>query len=263
MTYEDNLSSGNLPTINRSLILEEHGSVNGFGTQFGLQVQKSFSHGYTVAVSAQDNRGSLNTPNPRYVVGNDFALKATRVWINNEKTGRKLTLGAGVDHTRDIRNRVFTLTSAIGPESLGGTLASGNKLTLEAFGVYTAKLMGHPYSVESEGLYSSFSKSSTNVLGGYVLGQFSVFDTKEVGDLDPFLRYDFVRLSRRGSGEALQQAIRTGINYNLPYSHKLINFHVEYARNFVCGPIAIVPQNRSLNELGLELRFSLTRYVRH
>jgi len=33
LSRDDNLSSGNLPTINRSLILEEHGSTNTFGAQ--------------------------------------------------------------------------------------------------------------------------------------------------------------------------------------------------------------------------------------
>ena len=38
LSREDNLSLGNLPRINRSLILEEHGSTGSFGTQFGIQV---------------------------------------------------------------------------------------------------------------------------------------------------------------------------------------------------------------------------------
>ncbi len=264
LAYEDNLSSGNLPTINRSLILEEHGSVNSFGTQFGFQVQKALPRGYTLALSAQDNRGSLNTPNPRFVVGNDLAIKLTRSLINNQKSGTKLTIGTGVDHTRDIRNRMFTLASVVGAESLGGTLASGNKLTFEAYAVYTGKLKKHSFTIESEGLHSNFSSSATHVGGGYVLGQFSVFDTKQRGELDPFLRYDWVRLGRESiAGLAVQQAIRTGFNYNLPYSHKLVNLHLEYARNFIHGPIAIVPLDRAFNELGLELRFNVTRYVRH
>ena len=264
LAYEDNLSSGNLPTINRSLILEEHGSVNSFGTQFGFQVQKALPRDYTLAFSAQDNRGSLNTPNPRYVVGNDLAMKLTRSLINNEKSGTKLTIGAGLDHTRDIRNRMFTLASAVGAEPIGGTLASGNKLTFEAYAVYTGKLKNHSFTVESEGLHSSFSISATHVGGGYVLGQFSVFDTKQRGDLDPFLRYDWVQLGQHSIvGVAVQQAIRTGLNYNLPYSHKLASLHVEYARNYIHGPIAIVPQSSAFNELGLELRFNVTRYVRH
>ena len=264
LTYEDSLPSGNLPTISRSLILEEHGSVNSFGTQFGFQIQKSLSSKNTIAFSAQDNRGSFNTPHPRYVVGNDLAVKLTRSVINNDKTGRKLTVGVGADHTRDIRNRTFTLSSAIGADALGGTTASGNKLTFEAYGVYTDKFKGHLFTIDSEGLHSNFSQSGTHVGGGYVLGQFSLFDKHRIGDLDPFFRYDFVRLGRESvAGLAFQQAIRTGVNYNLPFTHKLANFHVEYSRNAIRGPATIVPHARSFNELGLELRFSLTRYIRH
>ena len=132
ISREDNLSSGNLPTINRSLILEEHGSVNSFGTQFGVQVRKALSTRFSIALSAQDNRGSLNTDNPRYSIGNSLAAKLTGIAINDEKNGRKLTYGFGVDRTRDIRNRTFTLASAIAAEPLGGTEATGNKLLLKA-----------------------------------------------------------------------------------------------------------------------------------
>ncbi len=59
ISREDNLSSGNLPTINRSLILEEHGSVNGFGTHWGAQFFKAFSDRTTVAFSAPHNIGSV------------------------------------------------------------------------------------------------------------------------------------------------------------------------------------------------------------
>lgn len=58
LTLEDYQSSGNLPTINRSLILEEHGSVFSFGTQFGIQVVKALSRRYSLSASAQDNRAA-------------------------------------------------------------------------------------------------------------------------------------------------------------------------------------------------------------
>ncbi len=264
LSREDNLSSGNLPTINRSLILEEHGSVNSFGTQFGIQVQKTLSPKVTLAVSAQDNRGSLNVPVSRYVIGNSLAAKFIVLGINDEKNSRKLTYGFGIDHTRNIRNRTFTLASSIAGESLGGTEATGNKLSFEGDATYTAKIGSHPYTLETEGLFSNFSRSNTNVGGAYFQGQFSIFDTENYGDLDPFIRYDFVRLSRQSiNGSALQQAFRAGINYNLPYTRKLANFHVEYVRNSVRGPVAIVPVNRSFNELRFEFRFSVTRYTRH
>lgn len=264
LSREDNLSSGNLPTINRSLILEEHGSVNSFGPQFGIQVQKTLSPKVTLSVSAQDNRGSLNVPVSRYVVGNSLAAKFTVLGINDEKNSRKFTYGFGVDHTRDIRNRTFTLASAIAAESLGGTEATGNKLSFEGDATYTAKIGNHLYTLEGEGIFSNFSRSNTNVGGAYFQGQFSIFDTEKFGDLDPFIRYDFVRLSRQTINEsAFQQAFRAGINYNLPYTRKLANFHVEYVRNSVRGPLKIVPINRSFNEFRFELRFSVTRYTRH
>ncbi len=264
ISREDNLSSGNLPTINRSLILEEHGSVNSFGTQFGIQVQKALSPKVTLAVSAQDNRGSLNVPVSRYAIGNSLAAKLTVLGVNDEKSGRKLTYGFGVDHTRDIRNRNFTLSSSIAGESLGAAEATGNKLSFEGDATYTAKIGSHPYTLETEGLFSNFSRSNTNVGGAYFQGQLSIFDTEKYGDLDPFIRYDFVRLSRNSiNGSAFQQAFRAGINYNLPNTRKLANFHVEYVRNSVRGPVAIVPVNRSFNELRFEFRLSVTRYTRH
>jgi hypothetical protein len=264
LSREDNLSSGNLPVISRSLILEEHGSVNSFGTQFGVQVQKALSPRYTVALSAQDNRGSLNQPVSRYVIGNSLAAKLNALPINDERRGRKLSYGFGVDHTRDIRNRTFTLSSAISAEALGGTAASGNKLSLEGDIAYTARVGKHPYTIESEMLYSDFSRSKTHVGGGYAQAQVSVFDTERAGDLDPFVRYDFVRLGRAGvNRSALQQALRVGINYNLPYTRKLANLHIEYARNSVRGPVEIIPIERSFGEFRIELRVSVTRYIRH
>lgn len=264
ISREDNLSSGNLPTINRSLILEEHGSVNSFGTQFGVALQKALSPRYTLALSAQDNRGSLNQDNPRYAVGNSLAAKLNAVAINEEAKGRKLTWGVGFDDTRDIRDRTFTLASAIGGEPLGGTEATGNKLSFEGDIAYTARLGSHPYTIEAEGLLSNFSGSKTTVGGGYAQAQVSLFDTEQAGDLDPFVRYDAVVLSRSAiNGKALQQAFRAGINYNLPYSKKLVNLHLEYVRNSVSGARAMVTEERAFNEFRLELRFNVTRYIRH
>lgn len=264
LSREDNLSSGNLPTINRSLILEEHGSVNSFGPQIGVEMQKTLSSRYTLALSAQDNRGSLNQDRPRYVVGNSLAAKLTALAIKDDRRGRQLTLGVGIDQTRDIRDRTFTLASAISQEALGGTKASGNKLTVEGDIAYTGRIRAHPFTLESEGLQSNFSQSRTNVIGGYAQAQVSFFESEEIGDLDPFARYDVVRLSRLSiDGRALQQATRIGVNYNLPYARKLANFHFEFADNQVSGPVAIVPVARSFDEVRFELRFNLIRYSRH
>lgn len=264
LSREDNLSSSNLPTINRSLILEEHGSVQSFGTQFGVQMQKVLSPRYSLSLSAQDNRGSLNRDTSHYVVGNDVAAKITGLLINDDKRGRKLAVGLGADHTRDFRNTVFTLSSAIAQDALeNGIPAAGNKLTVENDVVWTDKLGKHTYSLEEEHLYSHFSQTGTSIGGGYGMVQYSAFDTRSAGDFVPFARYDWVRLSQGAvTGTVLQQDFRAGFNWNLPYSHKLVNFHVEYARNALGGPAPFVSKPQAFNELGLELRFNVTRYTR-
>ena len=220
LSRDDNLSSGNLPTINRSLILEEHGSVNSFGTQFGVQFQKALSDKLTIQLGAQDNRGSLNAADARYEIGNSLSGKVILVPLNAE--GRKLTIGAAVDHTRDFRDR------------------------------------------EAEGIYSRFSASHSDVGGGYAMAQVSLFDAPGSGDLDLFVRYDVVSLGIDGiDGRATQQALRTGINYNLPHTNKLASLHVEYAHNTLHGPAAIVTDRNPGDEFRIVLRASLQRYARH
>ena len=264
LSREDNLSSGNLPTINRSLILEEHGSVNSFGTQFGVQLQKAISDKLTLQLSAQDNRGSFNAPQPRYDVGNSLAAKLTFTPISDDKTGRKLSIGIAVDNTGNIRDRTFTLITAIGQAPLGGVPATGDKLTGEGDVAYTFPLFAHPMTVEAEALYSRFSGSRSDVEGGYGLVQWSLFDTQAAGDLDLFARYDLVSLGQDSiAGRATQQALRTGFNYNLPHTNKLANLHLEYAHNTLSGPPAIVTDARSSNEFRTEIRVSLQQYVRH
>ena len=264
LSREDSLSSGNLPTISRSLILEEHGSVNSFGTQFGVQVQKALSPVYTIALSAQDNRGSLNTDEPKYTVGNSLAGKVLVQALNDEAAGRKLTFGLGADHTRGIEDKVFTLVSAIAAEPLGGTEATGNKLTVEGDVAYADVLATRHVVFEAEALQSAFSDSGTRAAGGYVQGQFSAFESSSAGDLDPFVRYDLVRLTRPDvAGAASQTAVRLGLNYNLPYTKRLANLHLEYAHNEVDGPTDIVPTARKFDEVWLEVRVSLTSYNRY
>ena len=268
LVYEDNLSSGNLPTINRALVLEEHGSTNSFGTQWGVQVTKALTPTLSLALSAQDNRGSLNTEQPRYQIGNSLAAKLTAVVLDDTVGHRRLVAGTGVDHTRRITDRSFGLASAILSSPLGSTEATGSKLTGEAFVVYTGALSAtgaHPYTLESEGLWSHYSATGTSVRGGYLQLQLSVFDATETGDLDPFLRFDVVRLGRASvsADAAWQTAVRAGLNYNLPYTNKLANLHVEVAWNRVSGPAAIVPGALGFREVTVGLRLNATRYVRH
>ena len=264
LSRDDNLSSGNLPTINRSLILEEHGSVNSFGTQWGVQFQRALSDRVTLMLSAQDNRGSLNAQDPRWTIGNSLAAKVLLTPINDSEDGRRLTIGFAVDQTRDIRDRTFTLATAIAAAPLGGVLAAGDKFTGESDITYTFPLFGRPMTMEAEAIYSSFSASDSDVAGGYAMVQYSLFDTDAAGDLDVFARYDLVSLGQDSiDGRATQRAIRTGFNYNLPHMNKLLNLHLEYARNSVSGPAAIVTGDRSSDEVRAELRFSLQQYARH
>ena len=262
LSREDNLSSGNLPTINRSLILEEHGSVGSFGSQFGIEFQKALSDKLTVQLAALDNRGSLNSPDPRYSVGNSLSGKVILTPVISN--GRKLTIGAAVDHTGDIRDREFTLATAIGARALGGVAATGNKLTGETDIAFTFPLLGHATTIEGEAIYSRFSGSDTDVGGGYVMVQFSLFDAPHTGDLDLFARYDVVSLGIASiNGRAMQQAVRLGVNYNLPYTNKLASLHLEYAHNTISGPAAIVTDRSPGDEFRVVLRVSLQRYIRH
>ncbi len=264
LSRDDNLSSGNLPTINRSLILEEHGSVNTFGAQMGFQVQKALSPVATVQLSVGDNRGSLNAADVQSSIGRSVAGKLLLAPINDAEQGRKLTLGFASDYTSNIANRYFTLGTAIGQAPLGSVAATGGKLTFEADAAYTFPLAGRPATIEGEVIRSRFSGSKSDVFGGYVMGQVSIFDRRDAGDLDLFLRYDFVSLGQDViTGRARQSAVRTGFNYNLPYTGRLVSLHLEYAHNSVSGPAAIITQANPGDEVRIGLRISLQRYNRH
>ena len=264
LSRDDNLSSGNLPTINRSLVLEEHGSVNTFGAQMGFQMQKALSPKATIQFSLGDNRGSLNAGEYHGSIGRSVAGKLLLTPLNDAQGGRKLTLGFASDYTSGITNRSFTLGTAISAAPLGSVPATGGKLTFEADAAYTFRLAGRPATIEGEVIRSRFSGSRSDVLGGYVMGQVSLFDTRKAGDLDLFLRYDFVSLGQDTiAGRADQRALRTGFNYNLPFTGKLVSLHLEYAHNNVSGPAAIVTAPNPGDEFRIGVRVSFQRYQRH
>ncbi|MBN8831897.1 MAG: hypothetical protein J0G94_15040 [Sphingomonadales bacterium] len=264
LSREDNLSSGNLATINRSLILEEHGSTNTFGPQIGAQFQKALSPKVTVQASIGDNRGGLNAQERHAAFGRAIAAKIVLTPISDDKSGRKLTAGFAVDRTTGIRDRSFTLATAIGFGPLGGVAATGTKTTGEADIAYTFPLLGHATTVEAEALYSRFSGSRSDVGGGYAMVQFSLFDAPHTGDLDLFARYDVVSLGIDTiTGRATQQAVRAGVNYNLPYTNKLASLHLEYAHNTLSGPAEIITNYKPSDEFRIVLRVSLQRYLRH
>ena len=264
LSREDNLSSGNLTTINRSLILEEHGSTNSFGTQFGIQFQKRLSDALTLQVSTQDGRGSLNADTPRYTIGNSFSAKAVLTPKLDPDSGRKLSFGLAVDHTRGITDRTFTLATALALAPTGGVAATGNRFTVEADTAYTFPFASHPTTIEAEFIRSRFSESRSDVYGGYTMAQFSVFDRPQAGDLDVFVRYDLVSLGQDVIvRRATQQAVRCGLNYNFPYTNKLASLHLEYGHSWVNGPAEIVTSGRTADEFRIGIRISLQQYSRH
>ena len=264
LSRDDNLSSGNLPTINRSLILEEHGSTNTYGAQLGLQVQKMLTPKVTVLGSIGDNRGGLNAQEVKFSFGRAVAAKIVLTPINEDNGRRKLTAGFAVDRTTGIRDRTFNLATALALAPIGGVAATGIKTSGEADVSYTFAVSGHASTIEAEGIYSRFSQSRSEVYGGYVMGQLSLFDAPRTGDLDLFVRYDFVSLGADQIAQrATQQAFRTGFNYNLPRANKLVSLHLEYAHNRIEGPAAIVSQPKPGDEFRIGLRVSLQRYTRH
>lgn len=264
LSRDDNLSSGNLPTINRSLILEEHGSTNTFGAQLGVQVQRMLSSKVTLLGSIGDNRGGLNAQEVKFSFGRAIAAKIVLTPLSDDKGGRKLTAGFAVDRTTGIRDRTFNLATAVSLSPIGGVAATGTKTSGEADIAYTFPIAGHPTTIEAEGIYSRFSESRSDVFGGYVMGQVSLFDAPTTGDLDLFVRYDFVSLGADNiARRATQQAIRTGLNYNLPHTNKLASLHFEYGHSAIAGPPAIITDRRSADEVRFGIRVSLQQYVRH
>jgi len=263
LSREDNLSSGNLPTINRSLILEQHGSTNSIGTQWGFQVQSQVSKKTFLQASLKDNRGSLNQDKPSFEFWNAVAAKITQSVIQpNKNSKQKLNIGFAVDHTRNIKDKNYALASGIENKFIGSTPATGNKLTFENDVEYTNTLKNHFYTLEYEAIYSNYSTQKLNVAGGYGQLQFQVFDKKQLGDLVPFIRYDIVNLSNP-TASATEQAIRLGVNYNLPFTNKLVNFHLEYIHHLLNGsPIILTTTDKLFDEFRLELRVNATRYLR-
>jgi len=263
LSREDNLSSGNLPTINRSLILEQHGSTNSFGTQWGLQFQSQVCKKTFLQMSLQDNRGSLNQDNPSFQFWNAQTIKITQSILQaTENSSEKLNIGFAIDHTGNITNKNFILISGIDNVILGSTPATGDKFTLENNLDYTNTIVRHFFTIEYEAIYSNYSDQNLNVVGGYGQLQFQVWDKKQFGDLVPFVRYDIVNLSNQ-TATANEQAIKLGINYNLPFTNKLMSFHLEFAHHLLNGSKTILTKtDKAFDELRFEIRINATRYLR-
>ena len=83
-----------------------------------------------------------------------------------------------------------------------------------------------------------------------------------MGDLVPFIRYDLVTLNNEIEN-ATEQAVRLGINYNLPFTNKLINFHIEYAHHKLNGSQTIITTSQNkFGEFRFGIRVNATRYLR-
>jgi len=264
MSREDNLSSGNLPTVNRSLILEEHNGAGIFGPQTGIESGFVLTPALSIGLAVLDGRGSFNQERPRYDVGNSFSGKLASTLIDDTAHGRRLTFGIGVDDTKNFHDQTFTLLSAILQRRIGAVIVNGDKLSGEADAAYTfPALFRQPATIEAEAIVSHFDGSHTTISGGYAMVQHQLLASDRYGGLDLFGRYDIVSITTAASGgRAAQQAVRLGANYNLPYSARRANLHVEYAHNLANGPVAIV-QARGSDEFIVELRFSLQPYIRH
>ncbi len=261
LSREDNLGSGNLPTINRSIILEDHGSIHAFGTQWGGQVSGRPTDRIALAASVGDNRGSLNQDTPYWSPANDFAGKATwTAWKGS--SGSALSVGAAGDYTRAVVPGTFTLATALAGAPVLATPADGGKATFEAdVGLTPTQGAGFPVAVEAEWIGSTFPTSGTWVQGGYVQGMGQLYGSAKVGDLWVFARPELA-LMDTATAHASLVALRGGLDWNVPFTAQRANLLLEGAWHGVHGDPAIVVDGNPGAEVRLMLRVSATRHNR-
>ncbi len=193
LSREDNLSSGNLPTVNRSIVLESHGSVHAFGTQWGGQVRGTLGDRVTLMASVGDNTGSLNQEQPHFGALNDFAAKAVVVASRSQRA--VLTLGATGDFTPRTYDSRFVLGTALAATPVIDAPVGGSKLTGELDAELVLKGGPVPMVLELEWLLSHFAASGTRVHGGYVQALAQVYTSAAMGDLWLFLRPELAQVS--------------------------------------------------------------------
>ena len=260
LSREDNLSSGNLPTINRSMILESHGSVHAFGTQWGGQVRGSFGPGVSVAASVGDNTGSLNQEHPHFGALTDFAAKASAVvWKGDADS--TLSVGAAGDFTRHSDDPEFVLASSLGGAPLLQAPVAGARVSSEVDGELVLPGWARPLRIETEWIGSRFASTNTLVLGGYIQGLAQLYGSQRHGDLSVFVRPEVARLSA-GDATATATAVRAGVDWNLPLTAQRASLLLEGAWHQAEGDPTIVVAQDSVWELRLMLRVSLSRHAR-
>lgn len=260
LSSEDNLPSGNLPTVNRSAILESHGSIHAFGTQWGGQVQSQLNPHLQLMFSAGDNRGSLNQDDPRFSPVNDLAAKANWGPWQSSKTS-VLSLGTAVDWTRKAETGNFILASSLANIPVLSIPVQGTKTSLEMDGalMFGSKV---PMRISWEWISSFFSASDTRAQGGYLQVLAQIYGDKNRGDLSTFLRPEWAMLNGTSSPHAEQTILRGGLNWNIPYSAQLVNILVENAWHLTSGDASLIIDKDPGYEFRLMLRASLTRHNR-
>ncbi len=260
LSREDNLSSGNLPTINRSMILESHGSVHAFGTQWGGQIRGSFGRGVSLAACVGDNTGSLNQQHPHFGALTDFAAKISAVVWKDDGDSR-LFIGAAGDYTRHSDDPAFVLTSALGGAPLLQAPVAGARASGEVDGELVLPGRARPLRIETEWIGSRFAATNTLVLGGYIQGLAQLYGSQCHGDLSVFVRPEVARLSV-GAATATTTAMRAGVDWNVPVAAQRANLLLEGAWHRSEGDPTIVVAQDSVWELRLMLRVSLSRHLR-
>ena len=260
LSREDNQSSGNLPTINRSMILESHGSVHAFGTQWGGQLRGTVGHGVLLTASMGDNTGSLNQEHPHFGVANDFGGKASAPLWKNAADSR-LAVGAAGDYTRHSDDPAFILASSLGNAPLLRAPVGGARVSGEVDAELILRGHALPLQVETEWIASRFAGTGTIALGGYVQGLAQLYDSRCHGDLSVFVRPEFARLSSNGAAAATL-AVRAGLDWNVPVTAQRANVLLEGAWHRSEGAADVLVAHGAVWELRLMLRVSLTRHAR-
>ena len=231
LSREDSLSSGNLPTVNRSIVLESHGSVHAFGTQWGGQVRGMVGDRVTLMAHVGDNTGSLNQEQPHFGAINDFAAKVIFVAHRSEKT--TLTLGGTGDFARHIYDAQFVLGTALGSTAVITAPVGGSKLTGEFDAELVLKGGVVPVVLELEWLLSRFADTGTLVHGGYFQAQAQVYTSAVNGDLWCFLRPELAQAQVPGFALSTITAVRAGLNWNLPLTSQRANLLLRAQRTLL------------------------------
>ena len=218
-----------------------------------------------VALGVQDGRGTFNSDRPKYDVGNSKSGKIYWAAFADDQSQSKLVIGLGADMTRKLLDDSYIFATSQRGTALAAMPVAGDRSTFESDLSYKSPVLRHPLLAEAELLHSSFSEHSGRVVGGYAQLQVGLLEAGAIGDLDPFIRFDFVNGGSSVVAKEIQQTCtRVGLNYNLPYFGQLASLHLEYAANEIDGDKSfLTSERRTIEEFTVMLRTSLVRYSRY